>query len=251
MYRARINKRRSGDERQRNEASTFNKRHPENIQFSNFKMVLIEHWTLKLRDAWWLIVEPFQNPTSPLARKSVMKLLLFPFTIIAGAGFLLSLAAHLLALNGKSLPVGGWIWMLHVGIFAVWLPAILINRRKGQNSLRKEDLGRAMNGAPRWMRGTLLVVFVYALFNFALFMGSTIGQSRGHKKDRSPAPPAVIRGFSGHWMVFYGAAFVTFYSALRRSKRGQDRLGWDIGRSEQDSTGIPQGSMPVREGRGF
>jgi hypothetical protein len=49
--------------------------------------------------------------------------------------------------------------------------------------------------------------------NFFLFIGHAVG---GTSQDDSPSSPQVIRGFSGHWMVFYYAAFAIAYSALMK-----------------------------------
>jgi hypothetical protein len=144
-----------------------------------------------------------------------MRILLYPFMIIAAAGFVLSLITHLMALIGKAPPGGGLVWGLHVGIFAVWIPTVLITNRKVQGVQRKVSWETAMLGCPTWMRRTLKVVFVYAIINFILFLLGTVG----HPKPVGPAPPSVVRGFSGHWMVFYGVAFSTLYAAFKASRR--------------------------------
>jgi len=138
-----------------------------------------------------------------------MKILAYPFMVIAGAGFLLSLMAHLIALAGKPLPAG--VMLLHIGIFVVWIPAVGITNRKLRNVNRKQHWDAILADCPVWMRRAIKVIFVYAIVNFLLFMVSTIGQP----KPKGTAPPSVVRGFSGHWMVFYGAAFVTFYSTIK------------------------------------
>jgi hypothetical protein len=54
---------------------------------------------------------------------------LFPVLMfVAGAGFCLSLIAHLLALFGVAMPGGGIVWLLHVGIFVVWIPAVFASK---------------------------------------------------------------------------------------------------------------------------
>ena len=135
---------------------------------------------------------------------------LYPFLVIAACGFLLSVAAHIMALSGLSLPGGGLVWALHIGVFVVWIPTVLVGNRITRNSNRKDFWKIALTGCPSWMRRTLYLVFGYAIFNFVLFMINT----SGHPKPTGAAPPSVIRGFSGHWMVFYGAAFAVLYSAL-------------------------------------
>jgi len=140
-----------------------------------------------------------------------MRILLYPFAVIAAAGFVLSLATHLMALAGHAPPGGGLVWGLHFGIFAVWIPAVWIGNRNVRRLDRKLDWKDTMAGCPVWMRRALQVVFVYAIINFVLFMLTTAG----HPRPIGRAPAFVLRGFSGHWMAFYGAAFAALYSALK------------------------------------
>lgn len=137
--------------------------------------------------------------------------IVYPCLLLAGAGFFLSLTAHVLALLGRAMPGGGLVWMLHVGVFLVWIPAILLSRSKLQNVPRQNQMKAVLADCPVWMRRTVSVVFAYGFLNFILFMASTMG----HPKPTGTAPPAVIRGFSGHWMIFYGAAFVTLFSIIK------------------------------------
>src|SRR5207302_3171464 len=130
-----------------------------------------------------------------------MRILLYPFMIMAATGFVLSLATHLLALAGMAPPGGGLVWRLHIGIFAVWIPTVMISQRKARGLQRKADWKTVLAGCPPWMGRALQVVFAYAVVNFILFI---IGMS-GQPKPVGPAPPSVLRGFSGHWMVLYGA----------------------------------------------
>jgi hypothetical protein len=61
------------------------------------------------------------------------------------------------------------------------------------------------------MRYALYVLFAYAVINFIFFASS----APQHTALGSTAPPSMIRGFSGHWMVFYAAAFTILYSRIR------------------------------------
>ena len=139
-----------------------------------------------------------------------MKLFAYPLLLLAGVGFLLSVMAHLMGLCGKVLPGGGLVWLLHIGIFVVWPPAILISNNQRRDPAHKAHWEPLIAGGPIWMRRAIKVLFAYAIVNFLLFMAGTFA----HPKPKGPAPPSIVRGFSGHWMVFYGVAFVTFYSAV-------------------------------------
>jgi hypothetical protein len=58
-----------------------------------------------------------------------MEPLLLPIMWLAVAGFLASLIVHVLALIGLPSPFGPATWLLHVGIFIVWLPSVLVAQR--------------------------------------------------------------------------------------------------------------------------
>ena len=64
-----------------------------------------------------------------------------------------------------------------------------------------------------------MVFAVYALVNFALFAISA---------PRKPPPglmnPQMVRGFSGHWMLFYSASAAMFLSALYRSRESESDI---------------------------
>jgi hypothetical protein len=139
-----------------------------------------------------------------------MNALLFPIMMLAGCGFLLSVAAHLMALFGVPIPGGGLVWGLQIGIFVVWLPTVLVANRITRYTGRKDFWKVALAGCPVWMRRALYIVIGYAIFNFIFFIYST----SGHPKPAGAAPLSVIRGFSGHWMIFYGVAFATLYSFI-------------------------------------
>jgi hypothetical protein len=137
-----------------------------------------------------------------------------PFVpFFAGAsivGLVISLYVHLNALLGRSMPAA--FWALHVGIFVVWIPAVLVaNRRLGKK--RGLDFWKVvLNGAPIWMRYLLYAFFGYAFVNFFLFMANSPDKPSGMEN------PAEWRGFSGHWMVFYFAAFAILYAALKDAR---------------------------------
>jgi hypothetical protein len=130
---------------------------------------------------------------------------------VAAVGFLLSVTAHVLSLFGVQIPGGNAVAGLHLGIFVVWIPAVLISARAARFANRWDALKLALAGCPRWMRYGLIALFAYAVVNFILFMGNAPNQTH----SESGWPPSVVRGFSGHWMVFYAAAFAILYSRFR------------------------------------
>ena len=57
----------------------------------------------------------------------VTQILLLPLMVYAACGLILSLAVHLMALAGLQPPGGNALFFgLHVGIFPLWLPVVLI-----------------------------------------------------------------------------------------------------------------------------
>ncbi len=132
-----------------------------------------------------------------------MTIFLYPFLVLAGAGFLLSLLVHLAAWLGVELPPE--TIFLHLGIFVVWLPTCLVANFLRRGPRRHFGWKDSLTGCPPWMRLTAYSLFGYAFLNFFLNVG--LGGSAG-----------VLRAFSGHWMLFYRMAFATLYSAIRLSQ---------------------------------
>jgi len=128
------------------------------------------------------------------------------FVALSAIGLVVSLWVHLGAVMGRS--VSPLFWILHVGIFVVWLPAVLVAQRLVGNVNRKDFWKVILKGSPDWMRYMVYTFFTYALVNFLLFMGKAPSGGSGMNP-----PASVWRGFSGHWMAFYSAALAVLYSA--------------------------------------
>ena len=138
-----------------------------------------------------------------------MKPLLWPFITLAGIGLGVSLWVHLGALAGTRVVPQAYFFILHVGIFVVFFPAIFVSQRLVGNTRRSDFWKAVLRWAPDWMRYMVYGFFAYAIANFALFMI----QAPPH--GGSGNPPAVVwRGFSGHWMAFYSASMAILYSAV-------------------------------------
>jgi len=141
---------------------------------------------------------------------------------LAGIGLVLSIIVHISALLGISNPLGEISWVLHVGIFIVWLPTVIIANRQVKDFKQKDFWKAALRACPKWMKYLTYFFFGYAILNFILFLildvsgGSSRGVSRG-------TPPNVFRGFSGHWMAFYCVAMATLYSAIHSEEHDAAR----------------------------
>jgi len=175
-----------------------------------------------------------------------VKNILYLFAWLSGLGLVLSFLSHVAALLGRQGPLGALTMSLHAGVFVVWIPAVLAMNRLTKGTSRKNFWKAAFRGCPAWMKYMAYGFFGYAFLNFALFI-STAPQGR----SAGPIQPAVVRGFSGHWMAFYSIALAGLYSAAKLWDRDLDvrcPVGHVVQPSAQfcDQCGLPV----VSTGRG-
>jgi hypothetical protein len=114
----------------------------------------------------------------------------------------------LTAVAGIPNPLGGAAWILHPGIFVVWFQAVLASRALTRDAKQGDFWRVVLRGCPPWMRYLVYGFFGYAVVNFAMFILGLYGD----RDDQF----ASLRGFSGHWMVFYVAALAMLSSGLIR-----------------------------------
>ena len=141
------------------------------------------------------------------------------FGTIAVLGFLASLVVHGMTFAGVDVMDGfPFAWLLHLGIFAVFVPFFLSARAKYGSSA---DPKLCFSESPPWAKWLALAVGAYAFVNFALFMHFNEGGVpeiengkfvlKNHGAVIRPLTESeyrlqnayVARGFSGHWLVFY------------------------------------------------
>lgn len=149
-----------------------------------------------------------------------------PIALVALLGFLLSLGVHVTALLGidvsEKMP---FVWGLHVGIFAVFIPFVFSIRKILGD---KPTLIEFRKLIPGWVATLMFMLMGYTFINFALFMLATEGgspiihdgkfilQNHGHLiRELSSTEYAAfraneLRGFSGHWLMFYFVPFAFF-----------------------------------------
>lgn len=165
-----------------------------------------------------------------------MRLVLMPFLGLAALGFVLSVISHACAHFGVDGPLGGRAMWLHFGIFVVWIPTMVAAKSLSRGFDKPDHWRAVLRGCPGWMRRLMTVCFLYAIANFLAFLISVVTHPiPGRVPPGAPAPPRVIRGFSGHWMVFYAAACSTLYSYLAvRATEQQEALAgkWPMPRDE-------------------
>lgn len=126
---------------------------------------------------------------------------------LCGVGLFMSLYVHLGAVMGHRVVPAAFCWILHIGVFAVFIPAILEAQQRLGNTRRPDFWKLILKDSPEWMRYIVYGFFGYAILNFALFIFNSPNGDSG-----TNPPPAVWRGFSGHWMAFYSASFAMLYS---------------------------------------
>jgi hypothetical protein len=169
-----------------------------------------------------VVVRPVRIRNLRLAYGMRMKIVLFPFMVLAAVGFVLSLIVHVTALFGIPSPLGEFSWLLHMGIFVVWLPTVIVSNRRVKDSRQKDFWKVALRGCPQWMKRLTQLCFIYAIINFILFMIFDIAGG-GANGSEDGTPPGILRGFSGHWMAFYSAAMAVLYSAIHANEHDSAR----------------------------
>jgi hypothetical protein len=143
--------------------------------------------------------------------EEMIKILLLPFIFYATCGLMLSAAVHVISLLGLQ-PIGKkWFMALHIGIFPLWLPVVIMSQRIAKGTSKRDFWKVALSGCPVWMRYATYGLFVYALVNFAIFFLRLPGKN---SRGQEPSNP-VLQGFSGHWMAFYSAGLAVLVSAYR------------------------------------
>jgi hypothetical protein len=125
---------------------------------------------------------------------------------------------HVGAMLGHKVAPDPFFILLHVGIFFVWFPAIFVLQKTVGYTRGKDIWKKAFQGSPDGLRYMVYFFSGYAVINFMLF----IPQAPSGKNAQGDPPAIVWRGFSGHWMAFYSAAFAIFLAALNNSSGRTD-----------------------------
>jgi len=125
-------------------------------------------------------------------------------SLVALVGFAASLITHLAGYADIERPFGINPWPLHVGLFIVCFPAVLAAQKLSKDFSQSEFWTASLRGCPDWMHYSLLVLFGYAFLSFFVFL-----ISGGSSPDNEAS---TIRGFSGHWLLFYFGAFAVLHS---------------------------------------
>jgi hypothetical protein len=123
-----------------------------------------------------------------------MNSILIPFMYIAAIGVVLSVVVHISALLGMPSPFGEISWVLHMGIFVVWLPAILVANKLVRGFKQKDFWKAALRGCPQWMKNLIYLFLGYAILNFTIFAISDFAGGCSVMTG-GDTPSNVFRGF--------------------------------------------------------
>jgi hypothetical protein len=145
----------------------------------------------------------------------------FFLAAIAAMGFLASVACHLLGWLHVEPPWGRSVFVLHIGFLVLWFPLVIFANRTMPKPGRA-NMEHLLAELPKWVRIATSCLFAYALLNFAYFSYCT----REYPKHGVPFS-LELRGFSGHWLLFYGMAVVGYVplARLARKRRENERMG--------------------------
>ena len=138
---------------------------------------------------------------------------------LAFIGFLASLVVHIAAWFGIAPPGGEIVFLLHIGIFFLWIPLVILSNRTKPLNAGKNNVDYLLAELPKWAGKALGILGLYLAVNFIYFMYCT------SKYPTHGVPPwLVLRGFSGHWMFFYGASVAGFVGLDRLSQKQKNQI---------------------------
>jgi hypothetical protein len=152
-------------------------------------------------------------------RYRIPNIMRLAFGLVALVGLVISATVHLLALSGMDvLARFPHVWLLHVGIFIVFIP-YFFSSRKTLGS--RPTLAQIRTQFPDWVVAVGACLFAYTIVNFFLFMHAvSFGSLEIHEGkfllmdhgklireltagEFASLRSHQVRGFSGHWMFFY------------------------------------------------
>ena len=91
----------------------------------------------------------------------------------------------------------GTFWILHIGIFIVWLPAVLTAQRTVGNMNRSDFWKIVLKGSPDWMRYMVYGFMGYAVVNFLLFMTTRACWKRRAESAGPGSLARILRALDG------------------------------------------------------
>jgi hypothetical protein len=140
---------------------------------------------------------------------------------VAFVGFVLAAMVHAASVVGIDVSERfELVWFLHVGMFVVFIPFVNSSRKLLGARPTFSDWRSIL---PRWAVVGCGVVFIYAIVNFAIYFataqtGNALVRDGKYvvrglevtKVEYAAFRASHLRGFSGHWLVFYFLPFAYF-----------------------------------------
>ena len=140
------------------------------------------------------------------------KLIIAPFVVLAIAGFVLSVWIHVAAILGHQAAPDGMFFVMHVGIFVVFFPAVFVTAKRVGRTRGKDTWKHILRGAPEWVRYMVYTVWAYGAVSSLLSFPHGVSHKSGIHFNVT-----TWRYFSVGWMIFYCTSFGMLYAALDQS----------------------------------
>ncbi len=149
-------------------------------------------------------------------------------------------AVHVAALCGCDVVTAfPRLWILHLLLFAVFVPAIYYaNKFGGDEKDEDDDEDKFFAAVPLWIKTLIVILFVYAMVSCTLAEMQTEGGGANQLKDGSFALTShgrffrelteeeyhryrsyEVRAASGVWMLFYSVSIMLLAGAMRMKQR--------------------------------
>lgn len=145
---------------------------------------------------------------------------------LALVGFIAALIVHLAAISQLFMIQDfSFVWVLHVGVFAVFVPFVFSARKNFGNTIPFQLLRELF---PPWVLYAGKILMLYVVVNFIIFMirsewaspsilnGKFMLTEHGKiireitEDEYHFYKNNILRGFSGHWLIFYFVPFAYF-----------------------------------------
>jgi hypothetical protein len=136
-----------------------------------------------------------------------------PFAAMAALGLLLSLLVHIRALAGHHSLFGRGDILVLSGFFIVFIPAVIVVRRRTLGLPYMEQADAAYEPCPKWIRIALGVIGA----NAAVWIVYTF-IAQPPTRIEGPIPANVLCPFSAIAMAFYAMSLAFLFPVVRNGK---------------------------------
>jgi hypothetical protein len=144
-----------------------------------------------------------------------MTALIYTFLLLASAGLMAMLSIHVAALAGSTALFSHFGRLIFLGIFVVFLPAIVVMNRLTREFKQKDFWRAALRGCPVWMQRALYFIFGYAFLG-AFVLPRLYGGATNTVLNSA-------RKMSAIGLTFYYIATCVLYSAVHAGKFDESR----------------------------